>query len=243
MKRLFTKRVCACIFSAMMAFMGTSFTASAFSSDTHIYTTQRGICIVDAVLGEKFSEFYTEEDRAQIMTFCTKPDEDEVDGAFMYHFYNPATEQNFMGGDDSALARCKMHYNNAVTYFKAGDRLAAMEALGRSLHYLEDLNTPVHTNNQDVFDSAFNLPFHVGFEDRCKEIQSGVTSSLLRNEFRYYELNTVENIGKSCAYLANDNFYALYEEILPRDVVAVNSIKNAQKSVAGLMYKFYLDVA
>ncbi len=243
MKRLLNKKVYACIASAVMAFVGTGCTASAFSSATHIYTTQRGITIVDSVLGGEVSMFYTEADRAQIMTYCTRPDEDEIDGAFKYHFYNPATEQNFMGEDDSALARCKMHYTNAVAYFKNGDRKAAFEALGRALHYLEDLNTPVHTNNQDVFDSAFNLPFHVGFEDRCQEIQNTVTSSLLKNEFRYYELNTVENIAKSCAYLANDNFYALYEEFLPKDVVATNAIKNAQKSVAGVLYKFYLDVS
>ena len=242
MKRLMKKRVCACLASAMLIFIGTGSSTLAFSSATHVYTTQRGITIVDATLGGEISKFYTEEDRAQIMTYCTRPDEDEIDGAFKYHFYNPATEKNFMGEDDSALERCKNHYNNAVTQYKAGDKKAAFEALGRALHYVEDLNTPVHTNNQDVLDSAFNLPFHVSFEDRCQEIQSTVTTSLLKSEFRYYKLNTIENIAKSCAYLANDNFYALYKEFLPKDVVAANAIKNAQKTVAGLLYKFYLDV-
>ena len=29
---------------------------------------------------------------------------------------------------------------------------------------------------------------------------------------------------------------------LPREIVAENSVKNAQKAVAGMLYKFYLDV-
>lgn len=242
MKRLGIKKVFTGCLCAMLVFCGINVKVSAFSSETHQYTTQRGLAILDDVLGGKYSSFYTQEDREQIYTYCTRPDEDEIEGAFKYHFYNPATEQNFMGEDDSALRRCTGHYDKSTYYYKSGNREAAFEELGRALHFLEDLNTPVHTNNQDLFDTAFNFTFHVSFEDKCKDIQSRVISSLLRKEFRYYEINTVENIAKSCAYLANDNFYALYKKLLPRELVAENSIKNAQKAVAGILYKFYLDV-
>lgn len=242
MKKLVKKRIFYCFLSTMLIFNGLEMNASAFSSETHFYATQRGINILDDVQGEKYSSFYTDGDRKQILTYCTRPDDDENEGAYKYHFYNPATEKNFMGEDDSALTRCTYHYNNAKYYFKSGQRENAFEELGRSIHFLEDLNTPVHTNNQDLLDTAFNFSFHVSFEDKCKNVQSRVVSSLLKKEFRYYEINTVENIAKSCAYLANDNFYALYEKLLPRELVAENSIKNAQKSVAGILYKFYLDV-
>ena len=242
MKRLVIKKIFSNCLSAMLIFNGISTGVSAFSSETHQYTTLRGLNILDKVQEEKYSKFYTQKGRDQIFTYCTRPDEDEIEGAYKYHFYNPATEKNFMGEDDSALTRCKNHYNQAVYYYKSGNREAAFEELGRSLHFLEDLNTPVHTNNQDLLDTAFNFTFHVNFEDKCKDIQERVISWLLKREFRYYEINSVENIAKSCAYLANDNFYALYEKLLPREIVAENSVKNAQKAVAGMLYKFYIDV-
>ena len=61
-------------------------------------------------------------------------------------------------------------------------------------------------------------------------------------EFEYYKNNSVETIAKASAYLANDNLYALVENNLERDTVVKNSIENAQKAVAGLLYKFYTDV-
>lgn len=242
MKRLVVKKIFLSFLGASCIFSGAGLSASAFSSETHRYTTSRGITILDEVKPEISSKIYTEKDKQQILTYCTKPDEDEIDGAFKYHFFNPATEKNFMGEDDSALARCVGHYKKALEWYKKGNREKAFEELGRSLHFLEDLNTPVHTNNQDLLDTAFNFPFHVSFEDKCKDIQQRFMSSLLNEEFRYYENNTLENIAKSCAYLANDNFYSLYEELLPKELVAENAIRNAQKSVAGILYKFYLDV-
>lgn len=242
MKRLVIKKIFSNCLSAILIFSGVNVGVSAFSGETHQYTTLRGLNILDEVQGGNYSKFYTQKDRDQIFTYCTKPDEDEIEGAYKYHFYNPGTEKNFRGEDDSALTRFIGHYFKAVYYYKAGNREAAFEELGRALHFLEDLNTPVHTNNQDLFDTAFNLAFHVSFEEKCVDVQDKVISWLSEEELRYYELNSVENIAKSCANLANDNFYALYEKLLSRELVAENSIKNAQKTVAGILYKFYLDV-
>ena len=74
------------------------------------------------------------------------------------------------------------------------------------------------------------------------EVQSTVDASMQRREFDYYKNNTLEQIGKASAMLANDNFYALYKKTLERDIVAKNSVENAQKAVAGLLYRFFLDV-
>lgn len=242
MKRLFIKRISLFFLSSFLFLNNIGFNGYTFSSETHRYTTQRGLNILDYVKGGEFSKFYTDKDREQLLFYCVQPDEDENDGAYKYHFYNPATEKNFMRENDSALTRCSHHYKNAIYHFKSGDREFAFEELGRSLHFLEDLCTPVHTNNQNLLETAFNLSFHVSFENKCEKIQEEVKSSLLDGEFQYYKLNFIDSIAKSCAYLANDNFFALYEELLPRQTVAENSIKNAQKSVAGVLYKFYLDV-
>lgn len=215
---------------------------SAFCSDTHKYTTKIGIALAKDNFKEDFDKLYDEEAISQLMTFCTKPDEDESTGGFKYHFYNPATEKNFMGENESALKKCNDHYSNALRNYKEGNKLDAFEELARSLHFLEDLNTPVHTNNQTFIDTAFNVAFHVSFENRCKEIQHSVVAIMNKREFAYYKDNSLTTIAKASALLANDNFYALYEKFLSKNKVAKNSIENAQKAVAGVLYKFILDV-
>lgn len=240
MKNLFKKLVSVvlltnvCVFSVCVGTRG-------FSSDTHQYTTTRGLDICKQVM-KNTQKLYTKEVCDQLYTFCTKPDDDEIEGAYKAHFYNPATEKNFNGEDDSALYRFKLHYNKALELYKDGKLMDSISELGRSLHFLEDMNTPVHTNNQSFLDSTIDVFLHTSFEKRCVEIQSEVVSNMLKREFDYYRNNTVEQAAKSSAFLANDNFYALYKRKLPRDIIAKNSIENAQKSVAGVLYRFFLDV-
>ncbi len=242
MKKLILKRILACSLSLSCLFSGVINYAGAFRSETHEYTTGRGIKILESKKGEECSEIYNEEAKEQIMKSCTKPDFDEAQGAFKHHFYNTLTEKNSVGEDDSALSRCVMHYENALSNFKDNLQKKSFDELGRSIHFLEDLNTPVHTNNQTFIDTAINVSLHVSFENRCKDIQSNVVSSMSEKEFEYYKNNSVETIAKASAYLANDNLYALVENNLERDTVVKNSIENAQKAVAGLLYKFYTDV-
>lgn len=239
MKDLFKKLVTVILIGVSMATIGCG--TFGFSSDTHQYTTTRGIEICKQVMKDT-KKIYTKEVKDQLYKFCTRPDDDEIEGAYKVHFYNPATEKNFNGEDDSALYRFKMHYDNALNLYKEGKEMDSISELGRALHFLEDMNTPVHTNNQSFLDSTIDVFLHTSFEKRCVEVQSEVVSKMLRREFDYYCINTIEQIGKSSAFLANDNFYSLYKKKLPRDDIAKNSIENAQKAVAGVLYRFFLDI-
>ncbi|MDQ5983809.1 MAG: Phospholipase C [Eubacteriales bacterium SKADARSKE-1] len=225
-----------------MCLSNATLSAGAFSSDTHEYTTKRGSIIVEETFGSELASFYNAEVKAQLKIYCTKPDEDEAQGSYKVHFYNPATEKNFIGEDDSALSRFTDHYNQAVDLYKKGRKNEAFEQLARSVHFLEDMNTPVHTNNQSFLDSAIDVLLHVTFEKKCVKLQSRVESIMLKREFDYYKNNTIKQIGKSSAFLANDNFYAMYQKIETQERIALNSIENAQKAVAGVFYRFYLDV-
>ena len=241
MKKFFRKTIAFFIASATI-FFSTSLGALSFSSSTHEYTTLKGIEIYKKNFKNSFDSLYDQNFESQLKIYCTKPDDDENEGAYKYHFYNPATGKNFNGEDESALKRFIDHYNNAVSLYKSGNKFKSYEELARSLHFLEDMNTPVHTNNQSFLDSAFDSLFHMSFEKKCVEVQSQAVSNLTPREFKYYKNNDIEQIGKASAILANDNFYAVYKKVLKKDTVAIKSVENAQKAVAGIIFKFGLDI-
>lgn len=248
------KKVFSFFLSMMLIFGAAGSPCSAFDGPTHVYVTQRGLEILDDVFGGEISKFFTEEDRRIILTYCVKPDEDEIEGAYKYHFFNPVTELNFMGEVTSARTKCDDHYNRAVHYMKLhyqsmtkGDldrakkhREKAMEEVGRSLHFLQDLNTPVHTNNQTLVDTGFNFLSHVSFENTCKKVQDRVRASMQRREFWYYVVNNVETVATCSALTADDNLYGYHEGYLPKEKAAENSINGGEKSSAGVLYKFCL---
>lgn len=241
MKR-FLKNSIIIFISGVAFFLSSIIGTSSFSCSTHEYTTERGIIIYKENFKEAFDLLYDENFESQLKIFCIKPDEDENDGIYKYHFYNPATGKNFNGEEESALKRFKDHYNNAVALYKSGNKFDSYEELARALHFLEDMNTPVHTNNQSFLNSAVDSLFHMAFEKKCVNLQSNAVSTLTAREFDYYKNNDIEQIGKACATLANDNFYAMYEKLLTQEDVAVKSVENAQKAVAGMIYKFGLDI-
>ena len=177
-----------------------------------------------------------------LIEFCTRPDVDENDGAFKWHFYNVATGCNFLGEPVTALTKFKEHYNEAIRYYQSNDKNKAFEQLGRSLHFLEDMNTPVHTNNQILGDAVLNSPLHVTFEKHCDKVQSNYIANMSFNELHYYTNNSLDTIGIYSAMLSSDNFYLLDQKIYNMTKIAENSIINAQKAVTGVLYKFYNDV-
>lgn len=244
MKGSFIKKIFLSFITSMFVFPFVTLSAFSFSGPTHVFVTKNAINMLDGS-DKKIGEFYTSNDRTILAESCTKPDDDEIEGAYKYHFFNPATEKNFMGEDLSALVKFTSHYNNAVELFSCGKRVDSMVELARALHFLEDLNTPVHTNNQDVLDTAFNFPFHISFEDKCVEIQDetkSLLSPLSTESLKYYIDNKNSAIGKACAYTANDNLYSLVKDLLPKDTVCKNAIVNAVEASEGVLYKFYLDV-
>ncbi len=214
----------------------------AFDGPTHKYVTKTSLEAL-LELESKYSDFYSEDVRKMLLEYSVKPDEDEIEGGFKYHFYNPATECNFMGEKESALTKFTGHYNNAIKKYNAGNKSLAWEELGRSLHFLEDLNTPVHTNYEDLLDAGIMLFMHLEFEKRCVEIQDNIKiKPIVKESLKYYLINSTNQIGKTSAYIAADNFFSLENEIDKRDEIVKGSIMNAQTHVTGVLYKFYNDV-
>ncbi len=189
-----------------------------------------------------YSDFYTDEVRDIILEYCVKPDEDETEGGFKWHFYNPATELNFMGEKESALTKFIKHYNAAIENYKTGYTTEAFQEFGRSLHFVEDLSTPVHTNYENFMDAGMKLSMHVEFEKRCVAVQDTCVATVKEENLKYYLNNTKKIIGKACAYLSADLFYSLEHKLLPQDIIAKHSVLNAQKVVVGLLNRFHHEI-
>jgi len=167
-----------------------------------------------------------------------KPDDDENKGGFKYHFFNPVTERNYMGEKENASSKCVEHFENALNFYRTGDKPSAYEELGRSVHFLEDANTCVHTGYDNPTDSVVKLPMHIRFEKKCDIVSEQCNAEVPAESLEYYEVNSVEDIVKSSAVLAMDNFYRLENIKNDENKLACNAVLNAQKRVAGLIYKF-----
>lgn len=216
--------------------------ALAFKGSTHAYVTEVGASVLIDTLGQKYSEFYSSDVIDILVEYSKMPDVDEKDGAYMWHFYNPNTGLNFVGGRVSALTKFVSHYEDALLHYKEGQKKAAWESLGRALHYLEDINTPVHTNNQNLVDAGTGLLKHSEFESTCVKVQEKYTVTMTSGSYTYYKNNSLTTIAKASANMANNNFQALTNKTSSSETIAGNAILNAERAVSGILYKFTIDV-
>lgn len=233
------KILCMIVVLLLTVFFPINYTM-AFDSPTHEYITQSALNILLQNFNE-YRGFYNEDFCIIISEYSVKPDFDEASCAFKCHFYNPSNGKNFVGGYDSALSRFNMHYERAVKLFKSGKKEKAFEELGRSLHFLEDLNTPVHTNNKNILDAGKNFVSHVKFENICKEVQSNHCVKMSADEVLACAANSILDIGILSANKASTNFLKMKSGDKV-EKVAGESIELAQRFVLVVLYKFANDV-
>lgn len=222
--------------------------ASAFDAKSHSYTTESGVDLISSVKhdDENYKKFFTEDLKKALEKSCNLPDQDEIDGVYKCHFYSPDTGKNFMGEDDTALSRLERHYNEAVRLYKNGKTDESYEQLARALHFLEDLNVPVHTHNQHFISTILDAPRnHQKFEKYCDNIRETVkisSESLTKDELESNQWLSITDLGKSSAFVANENYWKIDKDFEKNvDSVAKETIKNAQKAVAKALDMFYRD--
>lgn len=175
--------------------------------------------------------------------YSIQPDIDENQGVYKYHFYNPVTKSNFMNEEESALTKFKEHFNKAVSSYKKGEKVKSYQELGRAVHFMEDMNTPVHTAYEIPLDSVKKLPLHMNFEKICDSICGECGFDVIPDTLCYYQINSLDTIANAAATLSADNFYYLENQKMDKKVIAKNSIKNAQEKVSGVLYKFFKEVS
>lgn len=179
------------------------------------------------------------------LEYCDKPDSDEKDYVFAYHFYNPYTQENYLPSSMSAskitaLTKFKEHIQNAVNYYKS-EKAYAMKELGRAIHFLEDVNVPHHASNQ-----VGVITSHTQYEEYISNNNSlfYVTTSNAYNKYSNMKfMDFSVSIFDECA----KNAYSYksvgqsYDEAEWRSV-AKPTLKLAQENVAALLYRFSKEV-
>lgn len=178
--------------------------------------------------------------RSCVLFFVTKPDQDEIEGAYKHHFYNPATGLNFRGEEETALTKFYKHYNNALKL--KHDKRDYGEELGRAVHFLQDICTPVHTYYEDLFDATTRLKQHVNFEKRCNELCDTIQFNhkrYLNNTFNtFFKSNNIVDIAKHFASKSSVLFNQYDKDSKLIDEIGKQSIHNVIVATTGIMMKF-----
>lgn len=161
----------------------------------------------------------------ELIDSCILSDEDEAQDGFSCHFYNPVTTKCYLGTEDSAKNRFLWHLSNYLITNKK-------ESLGRAIHFLEDICTPVHTQYEDPLDAAIRLKLHVNFEKQLDEYLEKTDESKQLLKF-----NSIGELLEYCPCNASELYY-MFKDDNAKDTVfsAVYSLtKSALSSLKSIL--------
>ena len=203
---------------------------------THGYITE----VAYDLLRDDNSDAYTfyQGQLANLVRGSVLPDADETNGIYAWHFYGE-NGKNWQGGTVTAYTKCIEHYNDAVDLYEAGNKSAAMEELGRALHYLQDVNVPHHAMNK-----VAGLSNHTQFENEAEANRTSYVVTGLTNSI-YTAAD--DSLGTIIDYYA-DIARGWYDEASSnqqseRATAAGASVRNSQRATVTVLYKFMQEVS
>jgi len=211
------------------------------------------------------AKWYGQEARRTIRDYMDWPDHNERAGDILFdvimgnwHSYLPEDGTNTLGNQNgNAKTRLVYWYDAAVSNYKAGDTQAAFQDLGKALHYFTDLLSPPHVGERsfDVIRGVKvinplrmlrNAPIHGGYELLAGALKDNYAVET-GGRYSWATENSIEQAGHQNA-LFSAEYYAVLEELLrcpfalDKVVAAVRDpLERAQRSVAGVLYRFYQD--
>lgn len=179
-----------------------------------------------------------------LISSSVKPDEDETSGAFMWHFYNPATKKNYKGGRVSALTKLLEHFDSAIDSYRSDDDMNYANELGRACHFMQDMCTPVHTYYEDTFDAVTRLKQHTHFEKYCDNLIKNEDIQFITIDSGFKIMLSVNNLKTLAKYfncIASKEFFEL--EYKKKDIkeIAINSINNGILATCAILLHFNHD--
>lgn len=117
--------------------------------------------------------------------FSQMPDfnADELGDLNSSHFFFPFADKRSYtlkkNSGNNAMEKFVYHINNA---FKELDREKFLREVGYAVHYLQDVSTPLHTEQGGIFQKFLKLPVHRKFE-RGKSIGASSRLSVLKGNY------------------------------------------------------------
>lgn len=103
----------------------------------------------------------------RLLKSCNIPDAEETSWLMWGHFYDFNAERSDLT-KDSALSRMYSHFQKAKSLWLNGNRFFAIDELGKSIHYMQDMCCMVHTWGR--FNNYFNLTTHRAYENALDKV-------------------------------------------------------------------------
>ncbi len=190
------------------------------NSYTHKYMTKTALNMIFSISNESIYKNDVDNFVDIVEEFSTKPDIDENDGMYTTHFYNPATGLNYNGKKMTALEKMKIHLGKAEV---SEDKEKKMEEIGRAIHFIQDICTPVHTYYEDTFDAVYRLHQHTKFEEMCdKMCENELFDKAKIKVPKLLKENSMINIAKYFAGYSSILFAELDNEKFFKEIVNFN---------------------
>lgn len=190
-------------------------------------------------------------DKAQnyISSGSVYPDEKEKDYGYVYHYYKynsdlengiGTTKPNSYGVTTTAYHMYSSHYYNAKMEYAAAHYVTAYKELGKSIHYLQDMNCPVHAN-------LITGNPHFNYESWVKNnFYSVYNATSAPGTYAFICNHTFRYMSNSFSKYACEQYPACMSY---SNTTTFNSAKSAtakvttraQRATAGLLYRFLVD--
>jgi hypothetical protein len=218
--------------------------ASGGANHTHQYLTATALQILRNDKGDKTADLLAKY-ATTILSNSDWPDTNENDfSLYLGHFYDPRTGKTILGfSSPTALSRFVTHAANAKKYY-AKNKTAAMQELGRALHYLADINVPHHAALLTALNS--NHTSYENFADTYRLDYKADSSTL-------YSVTTIDakkNLAGYCKEIIDLSAYhalgyvgpATSGDYIVMGTAAKATMEYSQEIMAAFLYNFLRSV-
>lgn len=177
---------------------------------------------------------FSHDARQQIYAGSVQPDADETDNGSAGHYCSPLLYNKYASDNPTAYTNFNNHYYNAKFYYSWGSYLTAYNELGRSIHYLEDLNSPPHA-------ALITGYYHTAYEEWVRDNMRTdyYVTTAPSDTYNFMTTSTFRNISIGFATysdsVAND---CIYNYNISKTRECLNC---SQRAVAGLAYRYLID--
>lgn len=151
------------------------------------------------------------------------------------HFYHVTRGKGLYGFSD-ALTECKKYYNRSMAFIDAGDVSKALFYFGAACHLVQDTTVPQHVNNKLL---KSHRKFELWIISRLMTDYSFIAKdgTVIYDEIEDYIVNNA--IMANSTYIKN---LAIHSRDERYSRIATTILKEAQRTTAGFMVKYYKDI-